>query len=265
MKMRQGFFPAYNAQAMVSPVETGQETSGMLVTAVELVDEPSDYARLVPVLRRAEEMTGVKAPLTLADAGYHSAVALEECADRGQQAVVPESSRGRALDHLCHKDRFTCDPDSDTHRCPQGEALHLVRSKFAGGTSKRMYQAPKSICQACPVVAACITSGSRSRGLVLNPMTLPCAVIVPGWPQTRPVRRSRGESNWSNPSSGSSNSNRGYEGSCRVVLATSPPNGPCWPPPSTCGLCGVYGVPGGRFTRISSSKPCPSNGRQHDS
>ena len=169
MKMRQGFFPAYNAQAMVSPVETGQETSGMLVTAVELVDEPSDYARLVPVFRRAEEMTGVKAPLTLADAGYHSAVALEECADRGQQAVVPESSRGRSLDHLCHKDRFTCDPDSDTHKCPQGEALHLVRSKFAGGTSKRMYQAPKSICQACPVVAACITSGSRSRGLVLNP------------------------------------------------------------------------------------------------
>ena len=26
MKMRQGFLPAYNAQAMVSPVKTGQET-----------------------------------------------------------------------------------------------------------------------------------------------------------------------------------------------------------------------------------------------
>ncbi len=39
MKMRQGFLPAYNAQAMVSPVKTGQETSGLLVTAIELVDE----------------------------------------------------------------------------------------------------------------------------------------------------------------------------------------------------------------------------------
>ena len=38
MKMKQGFLSAYNVQAMVSPVKTGQETSGMLITAVELVD-----------------------------------------------------------------------------------------------------------------------------------------------------------------------------------------------------------------------------------
>ena len=63
--------PAYNAQAMVSPVKTGQETSGMLVTAVELVNEPADYARLIPMLQEAEEMTGVKTPLTLADTTVH--------------------------------------------------------------------------------------------------------------------------------------------------------------------------------------------------
>ena len=79
-----GGHPAYNAQAMVSPVKTGQETSGMLVTAVEVVDEPADYTRLIPMLQRASEMTGIKAPLTLADAGYHSAAALQGCADRGQ-------------------------------------------------------------------------------------------------------------------------------------------------------------------------------------
>ena len=90
MIMRQGFLPAYNAQAMVSLVNTGQETSGMLVTAVELVDEPADYARLIPMLQGAEETTGVKTPLTLADAGYHSAAALQECADRGQHVAMPE-------------------------------------------------------------------------------------------------------------------------------------------------------------------------------
>ena len=88
IKMRQGILPAYNAQAIVSPVKTGQETSGTLVTAVELVNEPADYARLIPVLQEAEEMTGVKTPLTLADAGYHSAVALGGCADRGQQVAM---------------------------------------------------------------------------------------------------------------------------------------------------------------------------------
>ena len=169
MKTRQGSLPAYNAQAMVSPVKTGQETSSMLVTTVELVDEPADYARLIPMLQRAEETTGVKTPLTLADAGYHTAAALQECADRGQQVAMPESPRGMALDHPYHKDRFTYDADSDTYRCPQGQVLSLVRGRFAKRTNKRMYQAPKCVCQACPVAGACITRGSHSRSLAIGP------------------------------------------------------------------------------------------------
>ena len=169
MKMRQGFLPAYNAQAMVSPVRTGAETSGMLVTAVELVDEPADYARLTPMLQRAEEMTGVKSPLTLADAGYHSAAALQECADRGQQVAMPESSRGMALDHPYHKDRFTYNEDSDTYRCPQVQVLSLIRGRFSRKTNKRMYQAPKETSQNCPVAGACLTRGSPSRNLAISP------------------------------------------------------------------------------------------------
>ena len=173
MKTRQGFLPAYNAhynaQAMVSPVQTGQETSGMLVTAVQVVDEPADYARLIPMLQRAEEVTGVKTPLTLADAGYHTAAALQECADRGQQVAMPESPRGMALDHPYHKDRFIYDADSDTYRCPQGQVLSLVRGRFARKTKKRMYQALKHICQACPVAGACITRGSPSWSLAISP------------------------------------------------------------------------------------------------
>ena len=169
MKIRQGFSPAYNAQAMVSPVTTGQETSGMLITAVELVDEPADYARLIPMLQRAEETTGVKMPLTLADAGYHTAAALQGCADRGQQVAMPESPRGMALDHPYHKDRFIYDADSDTYRCPQGQVLSLVRGRFARKTKKRMYQTSKHICQACPVAGACLTRGSPSRSLAISP------------------------------------------------------------------------------------------------
>ena len=169
MKMKQGFCPAYNAQAMVSPVKTDQETSSMLVTAVELVDEPADYARLTPMLQRAEEMTGVKAPLTLADAGYHSAAALQECADRGQQVAMPESPRGMALDHPYHKDRFTYDAESDTYRCPQGQGLSLVRGRFSRKTNKRMYQVPKDTCQACLVAGACLTRGSPGRSLAISP------------------------------------------------------------------------------------------------
>ncbi len=169
MKTRYGIVPGYNAQAMVSPVEPDETAAGVLITAVELVNDPTDYAMLIPMLQRAEEMTEVKAPLTLADAGYHSAASLQGCVDRGQQVAMPESSRGRALDHPYHKDRFTYDPESDTYSCPQGQVLRLVRSRFAGGVNKRMYQAPKSICQACPVAEACIRRGSSGRSLVISP------------------------------------------------------------------------------------------------
>ena len=165
MKMKQGFLPAYNAQAMVSPVKTGDQPSGMLVAAVQVVDEPADYARLSPMLQTAEETTGAKTPLTLADAGCHSAAGLQGCAERGQQVAMPESPRGMALDHPYHKDQFTYDEDSDTYRCPQGQVLRLVRGRFTRKTNKRMYQAPKHICQACPVAGACITRGSPSRSL----------------------------------------------------------------------------------------------------
>ena len=82
---------------------------------------------------------------------------------------MPESPRGMALDHPCHKDRFTYEPDSDTYRCPQDEVLSLVRGKFSRETKKRMYQAPKHICQVCPVAGVFITRGSHSRSLVISP------------------------------------------------------------------------------------------------
>ena len=91
MKTRQGIMPAFNAQAVVSPVELEGNNKSMLVTAVEVVEETNDFARLIPMLEQAEETTDTKAETTLADAGYHSGSNLEECANRGQQVVMPES------------------------------------------------------------------------------------------------------------------------------------------------------------------------------
>ena len=46
--------------------------TGVLITAVGLVDEPDDHTSFTPMLEQAEETTGSKAPMTLADAGYYS-------------------------------------------------------------------------------------------------------------------------------------------------------------------------------------------------
>ena len=46
----------------------------MLVTAVDVVDAANDNALLVPMLEQAEETTGTKSQMTLADAGYFARV-----------------------------------------------------------------------------------------------------------------------------------------------------------------------------------------------
>ena len=67
MKGRQGIVAGYNAQAMVSPMEPDRGATGMLVTAVDVVDQANDNAMLVPMMEQAEETTGTKSQMTLAD------------------------------------------------------------------------------------------------------------------------------------------------------------------------------------------------------
>ena len=58
------------------------------------------------MLEQAEETTGTRAQMTLADAGYFAASHLAECTRRGQRVVVSES-RQRFLKDPYHKDQFT--------------------------------------------------------------------------------------------------------------------------------------------------------------
>ena len=88
MKTREGFMPSYNAQATVSPLSSGGETTGVLLTAVDVVDESNDAVRLIPMVDQAEEITGTKVPMTLADGGYFSGKHLVEFQRRGQQVGV---------------------------------------------------------------------------------------------------------------------------------------------------------------------------------
>jgi transposase len=98
MKTRQGIAVCYNAQAMVSPTQTEAGKRGMLITAVEVTDDPDDHSQLAPMLQKAEETTGVRSEMTLADAGYHSGSNLKECAlSRDQQLHL--SSRTVAALH----------------------------------------------------------------------------------------------------------------------------------------------------------------------
>lgn len=95
MKGRSGIMLGYNAQATVSPLnpETAKG-NGMLITAAAVVNTAADSGQLVPMLEQAEELTGERAQVTLADGGYHTAANLEAGKRRGQVLVMTERYQG---------------------------------------------------------------------------------------------------------------------------------------------------------------------------
>ena len=169
MKTRHGIVPGYNAQSMVSPTEVDDEASGMLITAVDVVDEPTDYGQFTPMLEQAEETTGTKACMTLADAGYYSGSNLSECAGRRQGVAMPETSQRQSRGHPYHKDRFAYDESSDSFMCPQGRVLPFERIHISSkGAHFRFYRAPGAICRACPAFGV-RTKSKDGRNVSVGP------------------------------------------------------------------------------------------------
>lgn len=170
MKSSQGIVTGYNAQAMVSPLQPSVGANGMFVTAADVVDEPNDSAQLVPMLEQSEETTGARAQVTLADAGYHSGSALDECARRDLKLVMPESSRRRAQHHPHHKDRFIYDQCNDSYLCPHGQTLTPVGTmRSPNGRPRRVYRASAATCQACPAFGVCTNDRLNGRALTVGP------------------------------------------------------------------------------------------------
>lgn len=106
----------------------------------------------MPLLERAEAETGVRTPVTLADAGYFAGRHLEASEQRGQRVAMPDLAR--PLDDPYHKDRFDYDEESDSYRCPRGERLHFAGPKNNKGVPTRLYRvASASISRRCAVGA----------------------------------------------------------------------------------------------------------------
>ena len=168
MKTRYGILPAYNAQAMVSPFDPEGGGGSVLITAVDLVDEPNDYGQLTPMLEKAEETTGSKAGMTLADGGYHSGRNLEECARRGQVVAMPQAPRRRSAEHPYHRYNFTYELESDSYICPQGQTLRFVGIHRSGKVMARRYRGSAPVCRSCPAFGVCTKDGVRGRSLVVS-------------------------------------------------------------------------------------------------
>ena len=123
VKGRQGILAGYNAQAMVSPLDSAKAPgNGMLITAADVVNKASDSAQLLPMLEKSEGTTGVRVPFTLADGGYHTAANLQAGERRGDVLVMPERYHP-GVQGPYFKDKFVYDNATDSYLCPEGQRL----------------------------------------------------------------------------------------------------------------------------------------------
>jgi len=172
MKGRNGITPSYNAQAMVSPLESERVGgNGMLITAGDVVDTAADSGQLVPMLEQAEEMTGERARMVLADGGYHTAANLEAGERRDHLLVMGERYQRTVRKHY-FKDRFTYDATTDSYICPQGHKLPLRsirRSRLRNRGPFRVYRASRTACRSCQAYGVCTRDRHAGRALWISP------------------------------------------------------------------------------------------------
>lgn len=168
VKTRQGIVAGYNVQTVVSPLKVTEidKTGGMFVTAIAAVQDAEDHHQLVNMLERAEEMTGKKADITLADAGYHSGVNLAACEERMQIVAIPEPQEHRAK-RPYHND-FSYDAITDSYICPQGQTLKFLETRRVVKKEVRVYGGLGAVCRLCSGFGVCTKNHYRGRELLIG-------------------------------------------------------------------------------------------------
>ena len=168
LKSRQGVIAGYNIQTVVSPLKNPEpdKTGGFFVTAVDAVQDADDHHQLVNMLERSEEMTGKKADITLADAGYHSGANLAACEERKQIVAIPESQERRANPPY-HND-FIYDADTDSYACPSGQTLKFLEIRPVTNKIVRVYGGLAAVCRLCSAFGICTKNRYRGRELLIG-------------------------------------------------------------------------------------------------
>ena len=149
-----GSVTGYNAQAVAVRMR-GDETDSLVLLAAEVSQQPADNGELPRMVDAAAE-AGVRAEMTVADAGYFSAGTLDELERRGMPVALPE---GRSFpDHPFHWRHFRYDPVRDEYTCPEGETLVKRQTKYTRQTPAKLYGAEPEVCAACRAFGVCTTS-----------------------------------------------------------------------------------------------------------
>ena len=122
-----------------------------LVTAGDVMDN----APMLDLLRRVRFRWHLHPERAVGDAKYGTIENIRALEHAGIRAYVPRPAYGERPSAFPGA-RFTYDAERDEYRCPRGEPLRRLRTKYTEEVI--VYQAEATTCNACPLKAQCTTS-----------------------------------------------------------------------------------------------------------
>lgn len=138
-------------------VQAAVEAQSHMIVEQCVMDSGGDCEQLAPMAKLAREALGGGEVKALADGGYYSEDALEECEKlEGVEVHVPLPRERTAKAGLYPIENFKHDPVADVVVCPQGKRLER-KSDTRPQNDHRLYHAFYNLaaCRDCPVRAEC--------------------------------------------------------------------------------------------------------------
>lgn len=137
------------------------DRAGVILDAEVTTGETSEGSQLPAQLARVSERLG-RLPGTLtADAGYSHSANYGHLEQRGVDALIPPTRVGNRSEVFAQS-RFKYDARHNLMRCPAGRKLRR-------SGPLRAYHSRVRDCRSCPLRAACIRPGARTRTVTLPP------------------------------------------------------------------------------------------------
>jgi Transposase and inactivated derivatives len=141
-------------------VQTAVDAQHHLIVDHQVTNMGHDRSQLAVMAQRARGAMQAKHLEVVADRGYFSGEEIVACADAGITAYVPrpQTSNNQAKGLFGKRD-FVYVPETDTYRCPAGQALIWRFTTIEKGLTLHCYWS--SACKACPLKAQCTPAAQR--------------------------------------------------------------------------------------------------------
>ena len=157
-----GFAPAYN-------VQISTDAAAGIIIAVEPTQNSDDHPQLVPAIERIETTIGSVPKQMVVDGGYISREQVIEAEAKTEiiGPVDPEKAKQEQERRRVNADyaisQLSYDAESNTCRCPMGQALVHLQRRDRKGRVEHVYVAAKSACKSCAARPQCCPNASDGR------------------------------------------------------------------------------------------------------